>query len=143
MKDLLSRRRCFVWVAAFVLLSMFATAVAAASKHGGSDAQTPTTAPVLSAAGAKYVGSDQCKICHADQARMMEATPHYRIFGADKQAGAEGCEVCHGPGSAHIDGGGDRSKISRLGEVKSGEVLGVCLNCHAERANHTRLHGPR
>ncbi len=135
MKDLLSRRRCFVWVAAFVLLSMFATAVAAASKHGGSDAQTPTTAPVLSAAGAKYVGSDQCKICHADQARMMEATPHYRIFGADKQAGAEGCEVCHGPGSAHIDGGGDRSKISRLGEVKSREVLGVCLNCHAERAN--------
>jgi DmsE family decaheme c-type cytochrome len=131
MKDPVSRRRCFVWTIAFILLSMSFTA--SARKHSGGDAPTP--APVLSPAGAKYVGSEQCKICHADQARMMQATPHYRIFGEDKQAGAEGCEICHGPGSAHIDGGGDRSKISRLGEVKSGEVLGVCLNCHAERAN--------
>ncbi|MGO9087256.1 MAG: DmsE family decaheme c-type cytochrome [Terriglobales bacterium] len=139
MKDLLSRRRCLVWATAFALLSTFATTLAAASKHSGSDAQTPATAPVLSAPGAKYVGSDQCKICHADQARIMETTTHYRIFGADKQAGAEGCEVCHGPGSAHIDSAGDRSKISRLGEVKSGEVLGVCLNCHAERLNQMRF----
>ena len=114
---------------------MFATAWAVPVKHSGGDAQKPQTAPVLSAAGATYVGSEQCKICHADQARMMQSTPHFRIFGADKQAGAEGCEICHGPGSAHIDGGGDRSKISRLGEVKSGEVLGICLNCHSEGAN--------
>ena len=135
MKDSISRRRYSVWTVAFIVLSMFATGLAAAKKHSGADSSKPGTAPVLSAAGATYVGSEQCKICHADQARMMQATPHYGIFGADKRAGAEGCEVCHGPGSAHIDGGGDRSKISRLGEVKAGEVLGVCLNCHLERAN--------
>ncbi len=135
MKPLPSRRPRLVCATASVLLSMFATAWAVPVKHSGGDAQKPQTAPVLSAAGATYVGSEQCKICHADQARMMQSTPHFRIFGADKQAGAEGCEICHGPGSAHIDGGGDRSKISRLGEVKSGEVLGICLNCHSEGAN--------
>jgi DmsE family decaheme c-type cytochrome len=135
MKPLPSRRPRLVCATASVLLSMFATAWAVPVKHSGGDAQKPQTAPVLSASGATYVGSEQCKICHADQARMMQSTPHFRIFGADKQAGAEGCEICHGPGSAHIDGGGDRSKISRLGEVKSGEVLGICLNCHSEGAN--------
>ncbi|MGA9900440.1 MAG: hypothetical protein WBQ39_00770, partial [Terriglobales bacterium] len=122
--------RCYVvWTIAFILLLFVATTTSAAGKHSIDDAP-PVTAPVLSVAGAKYVGSEQCKICHADQARMMKTTPHYRVFGADKQAGAEGCEFCHGPGSAHIDGGGDRSKISRLGEIKAGEALGVCLNCH-------------
>ncbi len=135
MKDPVSRGRCVVLTMAFILLSMSVAAFAADTKDSDGDTSAPQTAPVLSAAGAKYVGSEQCKICHADQARMMQSTPHYRIFGADKQTGAEGCEVCHGPGSAHIDGGGDRSKISRLGEVRAGEALGVCLNCHAERAN--------
>ena len=135
MKDLMSRRRRFAWATACMLLSVFATTLAAASKHNASDPQKPAKAPVLSAPGATYVGSEQCKICHADQARIMQSTPHYRIFGQDKQTEVEGCEVCHGPGSAHIDGGGDRSKISRLGEVKSGMSLGVCLNCHSEGAH--------
>ena len=39
-----------------------------------------------------------------------------------------GCEVCHGPGSAHVDSGGDPAKI------KAKMAMGECEACHnAER----------
>ena len=42
-----------------------------------------------------------------------------------------GCEMCHGPGSAHILGGGDPAKIvnpSKLASDKANEVCGRCHN---------------
>lgn len=39
-----------------------------------------------------------------------------------------GCEVCHGPGSAHVDSGGDPTRI------KAKPVMTECERCHnAER----------
>ncbi|MGO9405591.1 MAG: DmsE family decaheme c-type cytochrome [Terriglobales bacterium] len=115
---------------AFILLAMSVAAFAADNKHSEGDTSTPQTAPVLPAAGAKYVGSEQCKMCHADQARMMQSTPHYRLFGAAKPTGAEGCESCHGPGSAHIDGGGDQNKIFTFKDATRQETSARCLSCH-------------
>jgi len=43
---------------------------------------------------------------------------------------AQGCEACHGPGSAHVEEGGDLTQIKRLGIMKASEASEVCLQCH-------------
>ena len=58
--------------------------------------------------GTQYVGADTCKTCHEDLYKQnFENTPHFKTTLLD----GHGCESCHGPGSAHVEGGGDISKI--------------------------------
>jgi cytochrome c553 len=57
---------------------------------------------------AQYVGVDTCKTCHEDlYKKNFESTPHFETTLND----GHGCESCHGPGSAHVEGGGDVTKI--------------------------------
>ncbi len=47
-----------------------------------------------------------------------------------------GCESCHGPGSAHIMGGGDPSKIVLPSDITNNQQRSeTCLQCHAEIAS--------
>ena len=64
-----------------------------------------------------YVGAETCKTCHEDMPvkdffKNYEASPHF-VTTLDTKKGPEwhGCEACHGPGKAHVDGGGDKTKI--------------------------------
>jgi len=41
------------------------------------------------------------------------------------------CENCHGAGKAHVDGGGDVTKIFNPGKASAKEVDATCLGCHA------------
>jgi len=41
-----------------------------------------------------------------------------------------GCEMCHGPGSAHILGGGDPAKIVNPGKLSADKSNEVCGRCH-------------
>jgi DmsE family decaheme c-type cytochrome len=41
------------------------------------------------------------------------------------------CESCHGPGRAHVEGGGDVTKIKQLGKMSTKDVDATCLGCHA------------
>ena len=64
-----------------------------------------------SAASSLYAGYEACKTCHGDLVQQFEKTAHYSTV-LDKKANAahQGCEGCHGPGQAHIEGGGDVPK---------------------------------
>ena len=78
---------------------------------------------------AKYVGSDTCASCHTDHAKNFEKSAHARI----ELKGVEGvhgttCESCHGPGSLHVAGGGDKTKILTL--KKDNES---CFQCHIDQ----------
>jgi len=88
---------------------------------------------------AGYVGADTCKSCHEDKFKSVEATPHAKTMFA--KIGGEpvhGCESCHGPGAAHVEGGGDKSKIFTFQGVSQKEISQRCLTCHA---SHTEQSG--
>ena len=53
--------------------------------------------------GATPEGAETCTMCHAEIAKDFRHAFH-------AQQGVE-CEQCHGPGSLHVQGGGDVSKI--------------------------------
>jgi mono/diheme cytochrome c family protein len=42
-----------------------------------------------------------------------------------------GCEACHGPGSAHVLGGGDPSEIVTISELSTEEKNEICGQCHS------------
>lgn len=88
-----------------------------------------SSAAVPSKTTAQYVGVDVCKTCHEDlYKKNFEATPHF----ATTLEGGHGCESCHGPGSEHVEGGGDISKIIRFATLSKQEVNRKCLTCHGD-----------
>jgi len=93
----------------------------------GADRPAPDSA--ASGQGPQYVGTETCKTCHEDVfKKQFENTPHYKTT----LKGGRGCESCHGPGSAHVDGGGDVSKIIGFKGLSREESSKRCLSCHGE-----------
>ena len=93
------------------------------SVAGTTTAQTKNTDP------ADFVGSDVCATCHAEVAKGFGDNPHSRLALAHGKTGVT-CEACHGAGKAHVEGGGDISKIFNPAKATSPEVDKMCLGCH-------------
>ncbi len=92
---------------------------------------------------ALYVGSEACKSCHEDLPvkgffKSFEDSPHFAtILNTKKGPEWHGCEACHGPGKAHVDGGGDKTKIFTFKGASAQEASARCLDCHAGDTQHT------
>jgi len=88
-----------------------------------------------------YVGSEACVACHQESTHAYEQTIHARVLNevnARSARAARGCEACHGPGLAHVEGAGrgdaDPAWIA-FGSRESAEIRrenDVCLSCHSE-----------
>jgi DmsE family decaheme c-type cytochrome len=105
-------------------------------------AQGPKAPPAAApdskdSAQAQYVGSEVCKTCHEDIYNGWEKTPHWKTT-LDTKGGPshQGCEGCHGPGSEHVAGGGDKTKIFVFKEHSAKEIDERCLGCHAGGTEH-------
>lgn len=106
------------------------------AKKGDQKPYTRPTDPSL------YVGTETCKTCHEDMPvkgfyKSYEDSPHY-VTTLDTKKGPEwhGCEACHGPGKAHVDGGGDKTKIFTFKGVSAQEISARCLDCHQFGEEH-------
>jgi len=92
--------------------------------------QSPATAPPTPEAPATpapagepgYAGTEACVVCHEDPAKSLQHTIH--------AGNAQGCESCHGPGQAHIDASGDKTKIVSFKALSPLEASATCMGCH-------------
>jgi formate-dependent nitrite reductase cytochrome c552 subunit len=88
-----------------------------------------------------FVGSEICATCHDESAKNFASNPHARLSLEHNGKGIT-CESCHGPAKAHVDGGGDVTKIRQLGKLSAAEVDETCLACHAAATRFLKCSTP-
>jgi DmsE family decaheme c-type cytochrome len=86
------------------------------------------SAAAAAAPGATFVGNDVCVTCHADAAEHLAATPHGTA--AFTRLSSQGCETCHGPGSAHVENPDDPALQPKLTRLALKDQSAVCQSCH-------------
>lgn len=131
-------------LAVFLVLLFWAVffsagAVAAPLKGAKSvGAKTNQTTP----APGDFAGQESCATCHDEVAKGFASNPHSKLAETHGKSGVT-CEGCHGPGKAHVDAGGDITKIFNPAKATAKEVDAKCLSCHqGQHANFERTaHG--
>ncbi len=110
-----------------------ATQATAPSSAKGQQSLAPSQAGTPSGG---YVGAETCKTCHADiYTKSFENTPHYALIKQNQH----GCEDCHGPGQAHVEGGGDITKIISFKKLSPSQASQRCLQCHQGTLEHSNF----
>lgn len=80
--------------------------------------------------GAEYVGSETCATCHDKEMKQFKTSTHAQIAIPWEGVKVEGCEMCHGPGSLHVDAAEKDKKATIINPNKSPEM---CYACHADK----------
>jgi DmsE family decaheme c-type cytochrome len=119
-------KRFLLCMALIALLPGFTSQGYAAS--GNKKAAVVTKAPAQNPAD--FVGSDVCATCHAEVAKKFSDNPHSKLALLHNGTGAT-CESCHGGGKAHVESGGDVTKIKQISKLTPTQVDETCLGCHA------------
>lgn len=136
MKDPNTLKRYGVWILLVALICCVAV-VQLAAKGKSAKQDQASAKPAAQTKDAGYVGSDTCKGCHEQQFKQIEGTQHYKTtFAKGRGEDWHGCESCHGPGAAHVEGGGDKSKIFRFEDASANEISQRCMTCHETNAEH-------
>ncbi len=118
------QRRALLLVFFFSTSFLFTAAPSSAEKKSAYG--KASFAKYVQIPGGTAVGADTCTTCHSAVAADFRHAFH-------AQQGVD-CEACHGPGSLHVQGGGDISKIISFGKRSATDANGVCLSCHAQDA---------
>ena len=84
--------------------------------------------------GATFVGSEDCATCHEDITSRFHTAAHAKLDVKGGNAGAIGCESCHGPGSVHSQSGGGLFTI-----VNPGRNPETCFECHVDKRGEFAL----
>ena len=106
----------------------------------GQKKQQPAAPQAAAANPDDYVGSETCATCHEDRDKEFKQTAHSKLVHEKSWKGkVVGCESCHGPGKAHVEGGGDKTKIRTFEGETSKQVSDTCLNCHSGREEHSNF----
>lgn len=134
------RRFLLALAVAGLLSGLWGTIAVSAAGGSGQQNAAPVQAQVQTPAKGKpsplhnpdeYIGSDTCEACHGDIAKKFATNPHSQLALLHGGKGVT-CESCHGPGKAHVESGGDVSKIVlRFTTASARQIDETCLGCHA------------
>lgn len=113
--------------------------IVAAGQQQPAAAKPAADQPAAAAKAADEQAAASCTDCHADQGKAFAANPHAQQVKAKGEVPNAVCESCHGNGTAHIENGGDKTKIylprGREGADKT------CLTCHDKSTDRIARHG--
>lgn len=85
---------------------------------------------------AKKLTPEEIKECYACHTTGYGKPGGFESYEKTPDLGHAGCEVCHGPGSAHVDSGGKKNLIKGRGRMNVKE----CETCHnPERVSNFRF----
>ena len=137
----MKRLGTFRWVAMAALglvCLQQATTRAQDGQSSKSDSKTPAAVVPASKVSneAQFVGAETCKTCHEEIYNSWEKSPHWKQTYNEGGIAKHGCEDCHGPGSAHVEGGGDKTKIFVFKDHSTKDINERCLTCHAGGPQH-------
>jgi DmsE family decaheme c-type cytochrome len=124
--------RSNLWRAAAALAAAAFIAIAGAA-HPAARHQQPSAAASPAQASNDYVGEDTCLTCHDTQS--YKGTAHALTTNPNTPAATHGCESCHGPGRAHVEGGGDKTRIVNPKNLEPRRASEICTTCH-RRGEH-------
>lgn len=124
-------RACLMLMLGVLFISSHAWAASDAKKS-----DTKGTQPAAS----EFVGSETCATCHDEVSKNFVSNPHSKLALQHQKAGAT-CEGCHGPGKAHVDGGGDVTKIFNPAKAPAKQVDAKCLGCHQDQHSNFERSG--
>ena len=129
----MTHKKLQVWFWMFAVASSFCcTAVFAdepAPVPPSSEAKTESTKTTIELK-AEYVGMETCESCHEEEVKKFQLSTHARIsIPGEKNVKAQGCEMCHGPGSLHADAGGGKG-VHILNPKKDPDA---CFKCHMDK----------
>ena len=125
------------WVVGMLLL--FGAGGRFFSTTAAPDGQKKQPQPVA-ANSDDYVGSETCATCHEDRDKEFQKTAHSKLAHEKSWKGkVVGCESCHGPGKAHVEAGGDKTKIRTFEGESAKQTSDTCLNCHSGREEHSNF----
>ena len=97
-----------------------------AQEHPANPAPQASAALPGSTSG-QYADTEICKTCHEEVwDKHFAGTPHSALLKGDQH----GCQGCHGPAQAHVDGGGDVTKIIRFETLSPAQTAAICTKCH-------------
>src|SRR6476469_1191876 len=119
-----------LWIGVMVSVS-----ASGGTRQNGVPATPAAAAAATTTPAAGYVGEETCLTCHEDQKKGYHGSPHGRAANPRSPMATKGCESCHGPGQAHVDGGGDKTKIVNPKNLSPREAGDTCLSCH-NRSGH-------
>src|SRR4029078_10014562 len=115
----------------FLLLTWFISGSLTRIEGLAAESDQINMAAVPDANNDDYVGTETCKACHEDQFKSFEKTKHSKLSKIDSwKDKVQGCESCHGPGKAHVEGGGDKTKIINFKNLDPKTASDTCLACH-------------